>query len=324
MTTSIHTWVALACATVLSASASAAPLRADTVRHLSQTQRAAAFKAAMAEQAQARAANPSPQSQDITPPTLTKLAAAREATTTPDGQQVLVDLTVTDDWSGLEWGTLVANCLEYGDRREVAIPGTFGGRSFTGNLALQFPRDLPTCRWEVSEVFGADLNGNNFYYSGEALAGFGNLKFKVATLPSEDHVNPELRAGKVLTPVVYASRPAKGTDDHPATARVELKLADGTDSGLSGISGVRRADMFLCAPAGSCFSLTMSQPDSIPYGTREATVLVGGRVDFVEPGEYSVEVVDVEDWAGHSNHYDKSNTDFSHLFGNATKITVKR
>lgn len=44
---------------------------------------------------------------------------------------------------------------------------------------------------------------------------------------------------------------------------------------------------------------------------------------FVEAGDYEVDQVILEDWAGMHRTYDRGNTDFSQIFGAGTKITVK-
>jgi hypothetical protein len=326
--TSTRALLTAACLAAMTMAAGAAPLRADAVRHLSPGQRAAVFKAAMAEQAaRSRASMPAPEAQDITPPELKKISVTRQATATANGQQVVLDLTVVDDWSGLEWGEVTARRVDGNDVKRIPIPGTFGGRSFSGKLAMEFPAALPAGEWKIVDLYGADANGNNYWYDETSLAAFGNLTFKVSPMPSADWAQPELRSGKILTPVVYVTRPAKGTDSHPAVARVELKVVDGTDQGTSGVSGVRRAELFFCseAPWGQCFSAMLSQPDSIPYGTREAVFLVGQTLDQnFEAGDYVLSQVMVEDWAGMSRYYDRANTDFSQIFGSGTKITLKR
>jgi len=323
--TSTHALLTAACLAATATVAGAAPLRSDAVRHLSPSQRAAAFKAAMAEQMHAGIG--APETQDVTPPQLKKISVTRQATASANGQQVLVNLTVTDDWSGIEWGEVTAVRVDGNDSKHVAIPGTFGGRTFSGALAMEFPPSLPAGEWKIVDVYGADANGNNYWYDEASLAAFGNLTFKVSSVPSADWTPPELPSGKILTPLVYVTRPAKGTDGHPALVRAELKVVDRTDQGMSGISGVRRAELFFCseAPWGQCFSATMSQPDSIPYGEREITFLVGQALDpNLEAGDYVLSQAMVEDWAGMSRYYDRANTDFSHIFGSVTKITLKR
>ena len=317
-----------ACLAAMTMAAGAAPLRADSVRHLSPSERAAAFKAAMAEQARARTSMPTPAAQDVTAPELKKISVARQATRSANGeQQLLVNLTVTDDWSGLDGGEVAAMRTDGSESQRVTIPGTFGGRSFNGSLALQFPPSLPAGEWKIVNVYGADANGNNYWYDDSMLASFGDLTFKVSSVPSADWAEPELSSGKIQTPVVYLSRPAKGTDQHPAMVRVEVNVVDGTNHGTSGISGVRSAELLFCSEAnGQCFSLLPSQQDSIPYGMREAAFFVGYVLGDrpIDPGNYELIEATVSDWAGMYRRYDRANTDFSQIFGTGTQITIKR
>ena len=321
--TSTAVVLTVVCLAAMTTAASAAPLRAESVRHLSPSERAAAFKAAMAEQASARAARAE---MDSAPPVLKKFSVTRQATATRDGQQVVVDLNLVDDWSGLEWGEVMVVRSDGNDMKHVPIPGTFGGRSFSGKLPIEFPAAIPEGEYKVSSVSGADANGNNYWYDQEALAALGNVTFKVSPMPSEDWAHPELRSGKILTPVVYVTRPAKGTYNHPAMIRVELNVVDGTDQGNSGVTGVHRAELSFCSdkPWGQCFMATMSQPDTIPFGTRDATFLVGQVLDSgFEAGDYVLTQATIEDWAHNEMWYDRQSTDFSQIFGSVTKITLK-
>jgi hypothetical protein len=313
-----------ACTVAMTVAASAAPLRPESVRHLSPAERAAAFKTAMGEQARARAARAE---MDTLAPQLKKISVARQTTATRSGQQALVDLTIVDDWSGLEWGEISVARTDGGDNRAIRIPGTFGGKTFSGKLPIEFPASMPEGEYKIYGVYGADANGNNYYYDEAALAAYGNLTFKVGPLPSEDWVHPELRSGKILTPVIYVTRPSKGTYHHLPMARIELNVVDVDDDGRSGVTGVRRAELTFCSekPGSSqCFMATLSQPDSIPYGTREATFLVGQELDEgYEAGDYALVQATIEDWAGMGMWYDRQSTDFSQIFGSVTKITVK-
>jgi hypothetical protein len=322
--TTTRALITATCLAAMTMAAGAAPLRAESVRHLSPNERAAAFKAAMAEQARTRATR---EGMDSTPPVLKKLSVTRQATATLNGQQVLVDLSIVDDWSGLEWGRVTAVRVDGNDHKEVIVPGTFGGRSFSGKLPIEFPASMPEGEWKIVDVFGADANGNNYWYDETSLAAFGNLTFKIGPMPSQDWVHPDLLSGKILTPVVYVTRPAKGTDGHPAMARIELRVVDGSDQGNSGASGIRTAEVSFCSekPWGQCFMTTMSQPDSIPFGTSDATFLVGQMLDpNLEAGDYVLTQATIQDWAGMYMQYEKGNTDFSQIFGSVTKITIKR
>ena len=321
MKVSLRSSLAAVISAVAVAGVMAAPLQADVVRRLSPDQRAAVFAATKAQSASVGKSGA-----DVTSPILTAISVPKQAMLTPLGQQVVVSLTVADDWSGLEWGSVGAVCDDAFARNEVAIPATFGGRTFSGSIALLFPSDLTACQWKISEVFGADANGNGYYYDAEQLAGFGDLSFKVSPLPTVDRVPPVLRAGKIMTSTVHLDRAAKGTDDHAPMARVELTVVDSADKGMSGVSGVRSAELLFCsdAPWGECFAVRMPQQDSIPYGSKEVTFLVGSMVDInLTAGDYVLKQVTLQDWLGNQNFYDTGNTNFRRLFGNTT-ITLRR
>ncbi|MBQ0932049.1 hypothetical protein KAK07_20180 [Ideonella sp. 4Y16] len=295
----------------VAAAAAAAPAITD-LPHMAPAQRAQALQALRQTPALPMAAL------DTTPPVVVSINAGTTVDAGKSMNQLVVDLNVTDDLSGLLHTFMTARSPS--GAQTVANGQHLGGwTAFKGQMALRFGPFAEPGVWTITEVYGSDIAGNNFVCDAACLGALGgNLQFTV-TGTRADAQAPTLSSGRILTPAVSLSTPVKGTLDHLPIVRMQLGTADQGGSGTAG------AYATFCLPdQSSCFGTwsenwVYAQKKSTLYGY--ASTWVGMPI-----GTYLLKDVTLHDHAGSTRVYTSTafggSTDFAPWFPNGTQVIV--
>ncbi|MBN8488175.1 MAG: hypothetical protein J0M20_10700 [Burkholderiales bacterium] len=293
----------------VAAAATAAPAITD-LPHMAPAQRAEAL-------AVLRAVRPLG-ALDTTPPSVVSLQAGTVVDAGKNMNQLLVEVNVTDDLSGLLHTFMTARSPS--GLHSVGTGQHPGGwPSYKGAMSLRFGPFAEPGVWTITEVYGSDIAGNNFVCDATCLAALGgNLQFTV-TGTKADATPPTLLSGRIATPVVSLSTPVKGTTDHLPFVRVQINTADQGGSGTAG------AYATFCLPDQSqCFSTwsenwVYAQKKSVLYGS--ASTWVG-----LPTGVYLLKDVTLHDHAGGTRSYLGTafggSTDFAAYFAAGSQVVV--
>lgn len=292
---------------------------AEQLNQMSPPKRMEAIKALAAQQAATRSTKSG--RLDSTPPKVLAFSAGTQVDASKSIEQLTMSLTVTDDLSGVD-SIMVSARSPSGQYISTYSNGHAGMLQVKAGLALSLSPFAEPGQWQIVSLGVSDLNNNWTNLDQDALQALGNTKFEVLSA-SADLVAPKLTSGKILTPEVSASKPAKGTANRASYARVQLNISD---SGTDAISGPSYSSLSFCLPDKSvCFYFgSYGQP---VYGTKKfSEVANNDSFADVAPGEYLLESVGLSDWAGNYREYTSTEfggeTDFSKLFP-LTVLTVK-
>ena len=255
---------------------------------------------------------------DTTAPVLKAVKAATSVDTGKNPNQLLVNLQVSDELSGM---MMVFVSASSPSQNQLVGSGQHLGSwpAFKGQLALRFGPYAEPGVWTVSEVWGFDVAGNTFSCTASCLTALGgNLQFTVSGSKGDTQA-PTLASGKVATPVVSRSTPAKGTAAANPFVRVQLDTADTGGSGTAG--GIAT----FCLPDESqCFSTwsenwIYAQKSSSLYGFTSLW-------PEIPTGSYLLKSVSLHDHGGASVTYTSTafggTTDFAPLFPAGSTVTI--
>lgn len=262
-----------------------------------------------------RAAQVAPNSIDTTPPVVRAFGAGAAIDLGVPTSQLLVDLSITDDMSGLDYFYVyVLSPSMKSDQLGLFGAGTTNLRE---RVALTLPVFAEPGVWEINGIGGYDRAGNHFYVDGQVLATLGNTRFTV-TNKATDTKPPKLISGKVLTPVLSRSQTVPGTSLHNE-ARAQVTVSDVGNRIVSGPNSVTLT--YCLTTSGPCLYL-MNYARGV-YGEGKRTVQASSSVPSNEAtGTYRLSSVRVTDNAGNERAYVGTefggDTDFSTMFDSVT------
>lgn len=303
----VHALAALvAAASVLGASAaharsvppSALHIRSDaTLRQLPAPMRLAFVRDQVARQAAQRSARHPLANLDVTPPVVAAFNLPKSFDPAKLDAEWAVDLTLTDDKSGLQW-VEVQYTGPGGQTLAFSSSDFYGETNSKRRFGYQPGRGIVPGTWQVSAVFGADVAGNYFSYDINQLAALGgNVRTKVKNT-AYDATAPVLTAAKMSATSLSLSKPWPGTSGGSPMLSAALSVTDGGDTQVSGTS---YAWVTLCLlDQSSCFGL---------YGpgdshAAQSTVLAGTSLSGSQPtGDYHVYDVYLVDNVGNTADY---------------------
>lgn len=293
---------------------------AEQLSRMAPRQRVEAIRALAAQQAASRTAKAG--HLDTTPPTVTAFDAATRVDASKSIEQLKISLTATDDLSGVD-SIMLAAVSPSGQRVYAYSNGHAGMLQVKAGLALTLSPFSEPGLWRIESVNVSDLNNNWTSLGQDALKLLGNTEFQVLS-KSSDLVAPTLTSGKILTPEVSLSVPAKGTENQPSAAKVLLNTSD---TGTDAVSGPSNSWPSFCLRDHSVCIYFGSYGQSV-YGIKKfAEVVANPYLSDAPLGEYVLETVGVSDWAGNYRLYTSTEfggeTDFSTLFPFGTVLTIK-
>lgn len=255
---------------------------------------------------------------DTTPPTVVSLQAATSVNASKNMNQLVVDLQVSDDLSGLLHTFMTARGP--GGTQTVATGQHLGGwPSFKGQMALRFGAFAEPGLWTITEVYGSDIAGNVFSCDSTCLTALGGNRQFTVTGTTADTQAPTMAGGRILTPAVSLSTPVKGTTDHLPFVRMTLNAADQGGSGTAG------AYATFCLPDQSnCFG---TWSENWVYAQKKSVLnSYAGTWVGMPTGVYLLKDVSLHDHAGGTRLYTSSafggSTDFSALMPAGTQVIV--
>lgn len=303
----------------IAAQTQAALPTADQLNLMSPPKRVEAIKALAAQQAASRVTNTG--RLDSRPPTVTGFSAGTQVDVSKSTAQLTMSLVASDDLSGLD-SIMVGAMSPSGQRIYAYSNGHAGVLQVKAKLALSLSPFAEPGLWQIVSVNVSDINGNWTYLDQAALKSLGNAEFQVVSVAA-DLVAPTLTGGKILTPEVSISKPAKGTENQPSYARVLLNISD---TGTDAVSGPSFSSPSFCLRDKSTCIYFGSYGQPV-YGVKNfAEVLGNPYLSDVPPGEYVLESVGLSDWAGNYRLYTSTEfggeTDFGQLFP-STVLTIK-
>ncbi len=255
---------------------------------------------------------------DTTGPVLTQFALKATAAA---GGQVSAKVAATDDLSGVRGLYLYA----YGNGNALSLYHywTLPQGSAQATAAGDINRFVSPGTYTATWGYLYDEAGNYTYLNASDFAAAGNAVVQVSNPKAIDTVPPTLGSGKVLTTKVSLSAFHPGTE-HPAFAGAELSV---NDSGETGVSGLREAQMQFCLPdLSQCFWLFGNTP---AVGASKVKLALGGQPVYYASvaGKYYLRSLILTDWGQHSTGYVSTRfggaADFSTLFPAGDAITLR-
>lgn len=259
---------------------------------------------------------------DANPPVLTSFDAGRSVNVASSSSQLVVNLSLTDDNSGLRTVWVVVRGPS-GRTAWSAGPSDLPGlKSWAGRVGFTFTPWAEAGQWHVESVNGFDKNGNYFAVDQAALSKLGNTVFSV-TSEHPDNLPPTLTGVKVLTPTISLSSPAPGTAASPPFVGVELAVTDpGPSDARSGVwVGIAQ---FCLRDMSGCFY--MGGENITAYKVQNGKINLGTTLSSGQAvGEYQLVYAWVQDHAYNTMSYVGTafggTTDFNQMFG-ATSIVL--
>lgn len=251
-------------------------------------------------------------STDTMPPSVRAIQVGTAVDLGVTTSQLLVDLTIADDLSGL--GDIYLSLSGPNGLSDHAAMYGGGSTNFRERVAVPLSPFLAPGPWEITAIQGYDRAGNHFYVAEEALRALGNTRFTV-TNKATDTKPPKLLSGKVLTPAVSRSVPVAGTSLPYNEVRAQVMVSD---AGNRVISGIAFATLTYClADASKC--IVMSNYARNVYGEAKRTLPLSGSVwPYDTIGSYRLSTVNLRDNAGNERWYTGTefggDTDFSAMF----------
>jgi hypothetical protein len=255
---------------------------------------------------------------DTTGPVLTLFDLKANATA---GGQVTAKVAATDDLSGVRGLYLYA----YGNGNAISLYHywTLPQGSNQGTAAGDINRFIAPGTYTATWGYLFDEAGNYTYLGTADFAATGNAVVQVSNTKAVDTVPPTVGTGKLLTTKVSLSAVQPGTD-RPAYAGAELSV---NDSGESGVSGLREAQMQFCLlDVSHCFWLFGNTP---AVGLGKIKLAMGGQPAYYTTvaGKYYLKDVIVTDWGQHSTGYVSTRfggtADFFTVFPAGDAITLR-
>lgn len=254
--------------------------------------------------------------------------------TATEGNQVLVDLSMTDNRTGVRNMDLVFTgpMDAYGQpatmyiSRSLSAPNTvWQGR------VVWTPNDYTVPgAWRLTQVTLWDINGNAAWYNEAALAGLGSTALTVHNV-SKDVLAPKLVSGQMLNDTLSQTAMLPGGSPWlPVYVQADLLVRDRVQSGAS-LSGVSTAELTFCRQAtlpsdcGWYDQFTLGGA----VGLRrigQYTLNTSGAPFYYKPyltyGVYELVKVQLADRAGNQSTLTSTSmggeTDFSTLFPSTT------
>lgn len=314
------------------ASTSAEPSLAE--RAQSPAQRLAVFQ----QQAKARAAAAQAAgAPDITAPTMSRFSVVGDVNAQAAVPHVNVDVTMTDDLSGLQTYIISLTGPSGQSVQRVETLST-GQLKVDGRLSVGAPGlDAPSFNayaepgtWTVNSVFLFDANFNGKgYFTEDLVAMGGRTSFTVKNGKGHDITPPTLTKGTVETPKLSLSTPPAGTGaGTPPYASVKIST---TDAGNGVISGTHDAIVEFCLADQylNCIDTIELHGRVGNVGQDTSTFRVGGQLrDNQTPGLYQLLNVYVSDMAQNASMVSSNklggSTDFSTLFAAGSTLRVTK
>lgn len=256
---------------------------------------------------------------DTTVPVLKSVKAATAVDAGKNPNQLLVNLQVSDELSGMMMVFVTATNPSH--TQQVGGGVHLGSwPAFKGAVALRFGPYAEPGVWTVSEVWGFDVAYNTFSCTADCLAALGgNLQFTVSGTKADAQA-PTLVSGKVATPVVSRSTPAKGTAATNPFVRVQVSTADTGGSGTAGAMAT-----FCLADDSQCFS---TWSENWVYAQKSSTLY--GYTSLwpeIATGTYWLKSLQLNDHGGAGQTYTSTvfggSTDFSVFFPTGTSVTIE-
>lgn len=259
---------------------------------------------------------------DTTPPTLIAFNASTSVNAARAGTQLLVNLTVSDNLSGIR----IINFNVKGPSGQWVSGNQYFYspllKNWKGKIAVTFTPYVEAGVWTVVSMQILDQAGNWEHIDTAQLSALGNNQFSVAS-NKLDLVLPTLISGQIRTPVISLSSSPKGTDLNYALVGVKLRSSD---TGNTVVAGVKEVWANFCLPDESaCFSVydvnnTQKLKNYSFYAGN--SLCEEGNTDCigqsVPVGEYWLRGVSISDHAGNHTYLESTQfggaTDFSTLF----------
>jgi hypothetical protein len=303
----------LACAAGAQAEASAAPTL-EALKAMAPAQRDAAFRQLAATKA------PAGSKMDSTPPVLTSFKITPPADVAAPLSQLRVDLTATDDLSGIAW-TYANVSGPHAQNLSIFVGDSLPAKSVAAHGTVDTTAYLEPGAWTVNSIGLVDVAGNSVWVTGDELAALGDPHFQLANShpDSVDYTPPTLKGGKVLTPRMSVSAVVKGTR---SSAYVVASFAASDAAGGAGIYSVDATWCF--ADNSFCFGTSNWESSR---GQSKATLQTASSLGpSYLPGEYILASVVVRDQAANYTYLFGTEfggtTDFSTLMPQGHVITL--
>jgi len=208
--------------------------------------------------------------------------------------QLAVNLTITDDLSGLAY-VFVDALGPSGQFVSAFADADYPTTRFVGRLGMDFPPFAEPGSWTIVYVYGADAAGNFFGYESDALANLGNNSFTLNNPRGGDTTPPELISGEILTPELSLSTPPPGTEaGTPPFAGAAVRVTD-TGTGGSPVAGVHEVALGFCGADTGCIYLSA---ETDRYGRTSVRLEPGLQLSEVAANQYVLASAYVSDWAG--------------------------
>jgi hypothetical protein len=260
---------------------------------------------------------------DRTGPVMTRLNLVTAVNAERADAQVVYDFAATDNVSGVRWLGVVLvgpSGQQLTSFTEVGLPR----KSVSGKGTLNIPLLPEPGNWTVTEIRGQD-EANNLFQTPLDLNTLGNMHVAIQNRHGHDAVPPALNSGKILTPVVSLSVPAKGTESAGPLVGLSVSLAD---SGTTTIAGINWVAVEMCIPDQEWYCLYMNASTGNVRGLKAVALMPYTVTDPVttQPGLYAIRSINVSDHSGNEQTLTSvlfgGETDFNALFiGTTIEIT---
>jgi len=258
---------------------------------------------------------------DANPPQLRAFSSGSFVDATGDIPQLLINVTATDDASGVYYLYLEATGPN-GQKKYGQVGPQYPVATMNSSIGLRFGRNDAPGLWTVTDLEVGDNAGNWHDYSARDLAALGNTRFWVQNSYAKylDNTAPVAVSGRIMTPVVPLTDAGTGIS---TTVGVTLTASD---AGNPAATGVHVMELYFCTLAGgNCFQ--MQQLDSVEGKSsttlQPATVVANG---VYPAGDYYLYYVHLIDWGGNESYAVGTEfggtADFSRLLPAGHKITL--
>ena len=259
---------------------------------------------------------------DANPPQLRAFNSGFFVDATGDIPQLLINLTATDDASGVYYLYLEATGPN-GQKKYGQVGPQYPVATMNASLALRFGRNDAPGLWTITDLEVGDNAGNWHDYAARDIAALGNSRFWVQNSYAKylDNTAPVPVSGRIMTPVVALTD--GGGNGISSTVGITLSASD---AGNPAATGVHVMELYFCTlTGGNCFQ--MQQLDSVEGKSsttlQPATVVANG---VYPAGDYYLYYVHLIDWGGNESYTVGTEfggtADFSKLLPTGHKITL--